>query len=531
MNGVIHLGHEIGTGSRVDIPVRHMVVTGQSQEAGKTTTLEALASRANLPALAFITKRFESGFQSDAHRIRPYFRERADWQFVAAILEATLHERMKFQRSWIMKLCQSTAHWGAPRTLRDVRRNVVKALETAKGLNESVYTELKAYLDLVVPEIERLPMQVENEPAKLQPGLNVMELGEYSSQLQALIIQSTLEWIYQTRSNTLTIIPEAWEFIPQKRGSPVKLAAEQLIRKGAAGKNYVWLDTQDLANVDKDILRQAAVWILGVQRERNETKRTLDHIYAKVKPSINDIMALGLGEFFVCFGTTMKKVYVTPRGADMVVAEKCALGLRTPAHVRDTIVVPPTRAEAPEELTREFQRNYRQEVEKDEAMWKEKYDEAMKEIRELKETVRKLTVQAKQPLPKIEPKAPLGKYAAPESAEAMYVYIKDRASQDPELLRLLVTQPKIELTVQRPVIDLDTSTLRGRIAGLIAEGYFDEPRNGNTVYNELRERRKFPTAKPNVYRECDKLAEMGFLTFEGTGYQKTGLSVERRKAS
>ena len=517
---MIYLGHELGTGDRVEIPVRHMVITGQSQEAGKTTTLEALASRANLPALAFITKRFESGFQSDAHRITPYFRQRADWQFVAAILEATLHERMKFQRSWIMKLCQSTAHWNAPKTLRDVQANVTRALQTAKGINESVYTELKAYLDLVVPEIETLPSFVQTAPAKLRPGLNVMELGGYSSQLQALIIQSTLEWIYHTRSNTLTIIPEAWEFIPQKRGSPVKLAAEQLIRKGAAGKNYVWLDTQDLANVDKDILRQAAVWILGVQRERNETKRTLEHIYAKVKPTVGDIMGLGLGEFFVCFGSTMKKVYVTPRGADMSASASCALGVLTPADVRATIKRPSPGVE-------------------DEAMWKEKFEESERQVKalnrevaELKEAVRKLTVEAKQPPPKVEPyggsKPFLSKYAVPEAAEAMYIYIKDRAVQDPELLRLLATKPKIELTVQRPVIELDTSTLRGRIAGLIAEGYFDEPRNGNTVYNELRERRKFPTAKPNVYRECDKLAEMGFLTFEGTGYLKTGLTVERK---
>lgn len=516
--GVIYLGHELGTGDRVEIPVRHMVITGQSQEAGKTTTLEALASRANLPALAFITKRFESGFQSDAHRITPYFRQRADWQFVAAILEATLHERMKFQRSWIMKLCQSTAHWNAPKTLRDVQANVTRALQTAKGINESVYTELKAYLDLVVPEIETLPSFVQTAPAQLRPGLNVMELGGYSSQLQALIIQSTLEWIYHTRSNTLTIIPEAWEFIPQKRGSPVKLAAEQLIRKGAAGKNYVWLDTQDLANVDKDILRQAAVWILGVQRERNETKRTLEHIYAKVKPTVGDIMGLGLGEFFVCFGSTMKKVYVTPRGADMSASASCALGVLTPADVRATI----------------------KRDDGEEAMWKEKFEESERQVKalnrevaELKETVRKLTVTAKQPVDHGDPpsgsaKPFLARYAVPADGEAWYQFIKKRASQDPDMLKMLVTQPKIELTIQRPVIELDHSTLRGRIAGLIAEGYFDEPRNGNTVYNELRERRKFPTAKPNVYRECDKLAEMGFLTFEGTGYLKTGLTVERK---
>jgi hypothetical protein len=40
--------------------------------------------------------------------------------------------------------------------------------------------------------------------------------------------------------------------------------------------NYLWLDSQDIAGVDKKILKQVPVWILGVQREANEIKRTLD---------------------------------------------------------------------------------------------------------------------------------------------------------------------------------------------------------------------------------------------------------------
>lgn len=33
----VRLGFEIPTGAPVDIPLRHMVVTGQTQEAGKTS--------------------------------------------------------------------------------------------------------------------------------------------------------------------------------------------------------------------------------------------------------------------------------------------------------------------------------------------------------------------------------------------------------------------------------------------------------------------------------------------------------------
>jgi hypothetical protein len=57
----VHLGFEVGTGNSDEIPLRNIAVTGQTQESGKTTTLEALISRAKVPALAFITKTWREG--------------------------------------------------------------------------------------------------------------------------------------------------------------------------------------------------------------------------------------------------------------------------------------------------------------------------------------------------------------------------------------------------------------------------------------------------------------------------------------
>ena len=102
----VHLGYVVGTGEPVAVPVQHLAVTGQTQMSGKTTTLEALVSRSGLSAVAFVTKRAEASFAAAHHQLAPYFRERADWQFVSAVLEATLRERMKFERSWIMRACK-----------------------------------------------------------------------------------------------------------------------------------------------------------------------------------------------------------------------------------------------------------------------------------------------------------------------------------------------------------------------------------------------------------------------------------------
>src|SRR5207244_2772979 len=58
----IPLGFEVGPGTPVAIPLKHLAITGQTQEAGKTTALEALITRSKLRALTFVTKRGEGAF-------------------------------------------------------------------------------------------------------------------------------------------------------------------------------------------------------------------------------------------------------------------------------------------------------------------------------------------------------------------------------------------------------------------------------------------------------------------------------------
>lgn len=88
----------------------------------------------------------------------------------------------------------------------------------------------------------------------------------------------------------------------------------------------MWLDSQDLASIDTEVRRACSVWILGVQREQNEVKRTLSHITDAPKPKVDDIMQLERGQFFVCHGREVKKVYVQPAWATAEWAQKVAKG-------------------------------------------------------------------------------------------------------------------------------------------------------------------------------------------------------------
>ena len=205
MSVKILLGFEVGTGKEVYMENHHGVVTGMTQLSGKTTTLEALVDRGNVKAIAFLTKRGEGGFRNQ-REIPAYFREQKkgtliDWQYVSAILEATMSERMKFERSWIIKACHGA------KDLQEVYDNIKTGQQDAKrALDESVYTNLAAYFEIILPEIHKY--QFANS-INITKGFNVMNLIGVKDEMQQLIIESVLSYVLQKERNTVVIIPEA----------------------------------------------------------------------------------------------------------------------------------------------------------------------------------------------------------------------------------------------------------------------------------------------------------------------------------
>jgi hypothetical protein len=504
----IDLGYEVGTGSPVTVPLHHTVITGQTQMAGKTTTLEAMISRSGLRALTFVTKRGEGSFTS-ARRIEPYFREQADWQFVASILEASRGEKLKFERAWIIR-----ASKGA-KTLADVQRNVQRLMKDAKGMSADVYLTLDAYLEAVVPQIAGVKWATS---VQLAAGVNVMDLSALVPEMQHLVIRSAITWVLDKEKDTVVVVPEAWKFLPQGRGTPVKLAAESYIRQAAGLHNYLWLDSQDIAGVEKIILKSVPVWILGVQREANEVKRTLDQIPAGIKkPKPDQVATLGLGQFFACHGTEVKRVYVQPVWMNDAQARQVADGslpvdVASKLSPRPEHVVPFTATQL-QACRINPPAKPQPESEPDMSQVEVKLDKL----------ITLLTAQQQpQPalLPHVEPPAGIPAAVLTGDEESLYQRFKARLlKESPEILQVLLARPEIHVKVERHVIEAGGDTLRGRLALLIRGGFFDEPKSTSAALKELA-RKGHETAPPNVYRELDALASMGFLTIEG-GENKT----------
>lgn len=114
--------------------------------------------------------------------------------------------------------------------------------------------------------------------------------------------------------------------------------------------------------------------------------------------------------------------------------------------------------------------------------------------------------------------APAPVSAATPDMDAIYAEVKRRAQNDPGLIHLLRSKPEIEVKLTRPIVRVDHDKQPGFIAGMVADGYFEQPVTAASIVNELK-RRGRSVHHTNVYRDLNKLAEQGFLTIEGNGYQ------------
>ncbi|HEY1209965.1 MAG TPA: hypothetical protein VGE85_11395 [Terracidiphilus sp.] len=308
----ILLGYELGSGIPVRIPAAHMVVTGITQMSGKTTTLEALVARLGLRAVAFVTKRGEGCFgeAATAARIPAYFDQRADWQSAEERIEEYLGEPLpKSYRPHLMRACENA------KTLTEVLKTLDKMQDEGSGQEASAGYVLGSYLRSLLAQFAD---EAESQSGlQLHAGLNVIDLSRYSLALQSIAIASAIDWICERELNIVTLVPEAWEFLPRVGRTPAKSAAIRLARKGACCGNYLWVDSQDLASIDPEIRKACTVYLLGVQREANEVRRTLTHIPKdRRRPSERELMQLGRGWFYCSYERELACVYVQPTWLD-----------------------------------------------------------------------------------------------------------------------------------------------------------------------------------------------------------------------
>ena len=132
------------------------------------------------------------------------------------------------------------------------------------------------------------------------------------------------------------------------------------------------------------------------------------------------------------------------------------------------------------------------------------------------------------------PPAPRPINGTPPDMEAVYQFIKTRfledARIDPILLQLLTSRPEIIVEVEPRVVTLDGSTPRGRMARLIASGWFAEARAAGTVRKEMARTGNDPGGGGSLHDNLKALVTDGFLVRDGDGYTAApGVKVSEKR--
>jgi hypothetical protein len=506
----ILLGFEAGSGEPVHLPLHHLCIFGITQLSGKTTTLEALISRSGLRAIAFITKRGEMGF-TRYNLITPYYKPRADWQFVEGLVNVALGEKVKYEpgmRWAIIKVSKGAEN------LRDVKAKAEEMLEKAKrDFQKQLFEKLITYLEIVVPELDRWAF---SDRLELSEGVNVMDLSGMRLETQHLVIASTIDYAFQNLDHVVVIVPEAWETLPQFKMTPVKWVAQQFIRKGAAIGNYLWLDSQDIGGIDKTPLRQCDNWLMGRMKEAHEVERILKQLLG-MKVRAEEIQTLPLGHFYAVIGNEVKKVYVLPEGVPEAIGKEVALNKRSPESVRDEFLklrmededlvwkerYEQLKAEIPKLVEQAKQQTYREAVQKlDEIKKQWNVEEYQQTIMQLKDD--KATLEAE--LKKLEPlkafREALGKFLGE--------YTPLLGSSVPSEVTVQREVPALTVRILRKPLVLSTDNAQGRLALLYAEGFFDEEERTISAIQKEMMRRGWPK-DPRLSGFLDEMCSWGYL--------------------
>ena len=525
MTGSFRIGFEVPSGKEVAFQPQHLGITGLTQMSGKTTALEGFMARAGETAIAFRTSRGELSFPG-AKRISPYFRERTDWRFVEGLISAHLMEKAKFYRGDLIRLTRGT------HDLASVHANIRTALSKARSgsFQEKVYTELNEYVSEIREALESV--HFDPQPNLTAQTLSVMDLEGLSPAVQQLVIAATVDWLMEGHINApvIVVLPEARDFIPEDRRTPAKLSLENLIRKGARVQRFLWVDSQSLTGLDMDVMRSVGTWLFGRQVLDLEIKRVLKMAPDRsVKP--DTVRSLGLGEFLCVRGEQVTKVYAQPTWLDDLHAVRVAEGI-----------------DSAEEMAKLFRPKLK-EKDVDEEERKRLTDTIARQATDLsglKAQLKKMTELVQDETHRAE------KAEAALKARATLEHAADRAQaapgqdaimrglaghgpepKDRERVDLHVTHevPSMTVHVREVRVEASGDDNNGRVALLIAQGFFDERKSVNEVTKEFRARGwgtwSGGAGWNNMDRILGKFAEQGFLRNIDKGYVLVAAARDR----
>jgi len=495
---MIHIG--FSKGQSVDIRLLHTIVAAQTRY-GKSTTIRAMMQHVpdDYKVLCMDVKD-PRDFEGAGTEIPIFIEDRTDPLMLKQLLEQESHLWLRREFPELIELCKEGD------TFEKVYERVNKRM--TEKVHPVVKDRLKVLQLLLKKLVENMAKVELSDTLELPSKNNVMNLSKSPSEIKQLAVYSVVKQVLEKHANVVLVIDELPDFAPQAYRTPSKSMITEAIRKGGAKGIWLWLSGQTMTGVDKQVLKQAMIWILGHQREINEAKRTLEQIPFKTGLDVKDIMVLPTGHFVVCTDEGAYITYVQPEGVTDDVARKVSLG---EVSVNEVIEMLKKGKEESDEMYKEMfeeEKRKREECEREFARQlehltkkarEEAFAEAMKKLEEIKkqwdveeyqQTIAQLkddkaTLEAE--LKKLEPLKALkealinvfGTQAGPGFEPGTPV-----PSEVSVVLKPTLTSFSVE--TQHETLEATDKDARGQILILAHRGWFNERQRTTSVRDELK---------------------------------------------
>jgi len=359
--------YELPSGNVVKPRIIHTILTGITQH-GKTEAIKSLIAfyhSEGYTILIIDVKDKTIGKPDFAQypQIPIYLEEVTDPLSLLGLLESNAKMKLKFQFPELIKACQRSS------TLRGIRDELDAVITGGKihPVRKDKAEVLKLVLDKLIEEIDRIE---KSDTLQIKKGqINCMNLSNqgFSDAFKQIAVRSVIRFVRMNLSKIFVIFDEAHIQVPEGYSSASKQWIVKTIKEGATSKQFLLIADQTIKEVDKNVVAQCHFKIFGGQAGGQlEAKRTYDYMPVKSGVTIQSIMRLHLGHFFVCTRDWTKLCYALPRGVPDSLGVKVAKGLHTAEYVRDKFMVKTEKEED------------------DEAMYKEKFEQAEEKIKALR---------------------------------------------------------------------------------------------------------------------------------------------------
>jgi len=379
---LIHIGFRRVSGEVVQVQLAHTITAAQTRYGKSTLQRHMLESLPNDFQVLCLDVKDPRDYEGAGVEVPVFIENRTDPLMLKQLLEQESHLWLRKEFPELIDLCKE----GDP-FQRVLERVCQRMEEKVHPVVRDRLKVLRLLLQKLVTNMEKIKL---SDTLKLESKVNVMDLSKAPSEVKQLAVYSSVKEILRLRRRVVILIDELPDFAPQGYRTPSKSIIIEAIRKGGAKDVWLWLSGQTMTGVDKQVLKQAMIWILGHQREINEAKRTLDQIPFKTGLKVEDIMTLPVGQFVVCTDVAADITYAQPSWLDAETARKVAIGEVSVEEVSklkedDDLTYKPLWIEEKdkrENLEREFEQRLDQERHKIAVQAQETVDKRLQEIAE-----------------------------------------------------------------------------------------------------------------------------------------------------